>query len=183
MNQPLHLHGVEHLGRPIDEVVDRLRRDASTLVDAATRTALAATSEDRVGFRMATEPGLDTRLEGDGMGLLRVSWNDDTGRWPPAGRFPFAVEPTSRWWHREEEETGWPTMVLLIVATPTVAGTRLAVWSTREPGVDVTTNRIDRHRRDRLARRAVEQFLPALAGLLAAVEDSPDRASVTSLPA
>lgn len=67
-------------------------------------------------------------------------------------------------------------MTLQVVVTPGAGsspgarhagGTRLAVLSTRTPGVDVTTNRIDRQRRDRLARAAVEQFLVALAGLLA----------------
>lgn len=165
----LHLHAVEHVDRPVDEVVDRLRRGAHTLADDATRAAFVATGDARAGFP-GTPPRVDTRHHDDGMAVISVSWNDDAGHWPPPGRFPFATDPTSPWWHREEERTGWPSITLQIVVTPGSTGTRLAVLSTRAPGVDVSTNRIDRHRRDRLARTAVEQFLVALADLLAPAE-------------
>ena len=175
----LHLHAVRHLDRPVDEVAGRLRWDVATLATAATASALDATADARVGFESDAAPRVDVRVPDEGMAVASVSWNDDAGRWPPAGRFPFATDPTSPWWHREEERTGWPTMTLQVVVTPhrrpgpgadpAVAGTRLAVFSTRTPGVDVSTNRIDRYRRDRLARAAVEAFLDELADLLAPV--------------
>ncbi|HSK23979.1 MAG TPA: hypothetical protein VK906_12420 [Egicoccus sp.] len=171
MTSALHLHTVRHVDRPIDEVVTRLRQDIHALADAATASALDATSDVRAGFALDVTPRVDARVHDDGMAVVSVTWNDDSGRWPPAGPFPFAIDPTSPWWHREEEHTGWPTMTLQVVVTPTVRGSRLAVLSTRTPGVDVSTNRIDRHRRDRLARAAVEQFLDALAELLAPVAE------------
>lgn len=175
MTTPMHLHAIASLDRPIDEVVARLRTDAAPLAVTATRTAFEQTADLRTGFREAAAPRVDARTADDGMASVEVTWNDDTGRWPPAGRFPFALDPTSPWWHREEERTGWPTMTLQVVASPTATGTRLAVFSTRTPGVDLTTNRFDRQRRDRLARAAVEQFLAALRDLLAA-----DRGSVAA---
>lgn len=168
MTSALHLHAVEHLDRPVGEVVACLRADADRLAATATTTAFERTADVRAGFRDASAPRVDVRITDDGLATIEVTWNDDAGRWPVPGRFPFALDPTSPWWHREEERTGWPTMTMQVVATPTATGTRLAVLSTRTPGVDVSTNRIDRHRRDRLARAAVAQFAVALRDLLVA---------------
>lgn len=166
MATALHLHAVEHLDRPLHEVVGDLRRDVDALALAATRAAVDATEADRTTFGDTTEPRVAARAHDDGMAVVSVTWNDDTGRWPVPGRFPFALDPTSPWWHREEERTGWPTITLQVVATPSRSGTRLAILSSRAPGIDMSNNRVDRHRRDRLARLAVQQFLTALSGLL-----------------
>lgn len=159
-----HLHATRPLARPASAVVTRLRANGPALVaDATERALIAVTPQLRDGsFQRPAAPRIETEILTGGPATIRVTWNrNDADRWPPATR--FATRPTSRWWRTDEEETGWPTATLDIVVEPRAAGSQLAVLSSRPPGTDQSTNRIDKQLRDRIARAAIDEFLDALA--------------------
>jgi hypothetical protein len=169
VHAPTHLHALEPVARPAGEVREVLRTDGTTLVAGATSLALAAVTPLLLQgrFRRPAAPRSEIELPADGPAVVRVAWNrDPADHWPPATG--FATRPTSRWWRSDEEETGWPSGTFDLVVEPREHGCRLAVLSSRPPGTDTSTNRIDRHLRDRIARDAVQEFVAALAALVEA---------------
>ncbi len=157
-------HATRQLHMTASDALASLRLDGPALAADATASARAALApllrEGR--FRRPAGPRLETEVVLSGLVALRVTWNrNDADRWPPSST--FATRPTSRWWRSDEEETGWPTATIDVVVEPRAQGCRLAALSTRPPGTDLSTNRIDRHLRDRIARTAIEGFLTALA--------------------
>jgi hypothetical protein len=164
-----YLQATRPLVRPASLVAATLRADGPALATEATGRAVAEVqSLLRDGsFRRAAAPRVDTEILASGPATIRVAWNrDDAGRQPSPS--PSASGPTSSWWRTEEEETGWPTATIEILVEPRRDGCQLAALSDRQPGTDLSTNRIDKHLRDRLARAAVERFLDALAADLEA---------------
>jgi hypothetical protein len=162
-----HLHATRPVARHASDVVTELRRNCPALAADATEHALAAIEPllRDGGFQRPATPRTETEVLTGGPATIRVTWNrNGTDRWPPSTR--FATRPTSRWWRTDEEETGWPTATLDILVEPRATGSRIAVLSSRPPGTDQSTNRIDRRLRDRIARAAVEAFLDALATTL-----------------
>jgi hypothetical protein len=152
--------------RPAHEVAAALRSGGPVMVAAATASAIDALRPSLTAgqFRRPAAPRVETAPLAAGPAVLRVVWGTED-RWPPAGR--FATHPTSRYWRTDEEETGWPTATIDLSVEPYGDGARLVATSDRSPGVDLSTNRVDRHVRDRLARDAIGRFLVALGGLVA----------------
>jgi hypothetical protein len=148
---PLHVHLTVPLPVACETAFDRLRGDLEALTTAATAEAIATTAPlaRAGGFRATALPSVHARLTtGDELSAAVVSWTGD------------------------EEATGWPSLALELVVTPAVGGRgRLAVLSARHPGCDLSTNRIDKLWRDRLARTAVHAFATTLARSLGDVDD------------
>jgi hypothetical protein len=169
-----------HLGpsRPVQaratSTAERLRADGGQLARTATAAAVTRVRPLLEGgrFRRPAAPRVETHLPPDADPVaLRVVWDrNDADRWPPATR--FAGRPTSPWWRTDEEETGWPTASIDVLVTPHDDGALLTALVDRSPGYDRSTNRIDKHDRDRVAHAAIEGFVDTLASLLSA---DPDR--------
>lgn len=163
-----YLHATRPVRRSASDVRAALHAAGAALAADATTAAVASVGPQlrRGAFLRPGSPRVETEILRTGPAAIRVTWNrNEADRWPPAG--PFATRPTSRWWRTDEEETGWPAVTLEIIVEPREQGAQLAAVSGRPPGTDTSTNRIDRHLRDRIARDAVEAFLGALAALLA----------------
>ena len=151
---PTFLHDTVTVPAPAEDVVRRLLDDPYGRAVRATDTALdqvapilaAGRFRDPARPTVAVRPATD-----DELGAVIVQWDD-------------VEQPRPHL--RREDATGWPTMTLTLVATPVDAGTRLAVLSPREPGYDLSVNRVDKHVRDQLARAAVHAFLAATAAEL-----------------
>jgi hypothetical protein len=148
---PVHVHTTVALAVSPEAAHDRLHGDVAALAAAATADAIATTAPlaRTGGFRATALPGVHARPpKEDGLPAAVVVWTGD------------------------EEATGWPSMVLELVVTPAGGGrSRLAVLSARHPGCDLSTNRIDKVWRDRLARTAVHAFATALARALEHADD------------
>ena len=146
MSIPIHAHQDVPVAASPGDVCRRLHADGHTLVVSATAAALTAGEPLREagGFRSRALPIVDTRPpDDDEVGCLVVRWGGD------------------------EDATGWPSLDLWVVPSPTPdGGSRLLLLSPRHPGVDLSTNRVDKQWRERLARTAVRSFATALAGLL-----------------
>jgi hypothetical protein len=161
---PSYVHATAPLRRPAARVHAVLRTDGPALVAEATERAVAAVGPllQQGRFRRPAAPRVETHIPPSGPAAIRVTWNrNEDDRWPPST--PFAARPTSRWWHRDEEESGWPTVTIDLFVEPRDRGSRIAATSTRRPGTDTSTNRVDRHLRDRIARAALDEFVTALA--------------------
>jgi hypothetical protein len=155
------------VSRRAADVDATLRADGPALAALATAQAIAAAAPlQREGrFRRPPSPRVETAVADRGPAAIRVTWDHDPpDAWPP--RAGFATRPTSSWWRTGEEETGWPVADLDLVVEPSSSGARVTAVSSRPPGVDLSTNRVDRHLRDRLARAAIDRFLDALVLLL-----------------
>jgi hypothetical protein len=147
MSIPVHVHATTATQLGADEVVRRLATSPDLLATAATGRAYEATRTLAAagGFRSHAAPTVTTRPpEGDELGALVVRWTGD------------------------EDATGWPSMLAWIVPTATADGTRVALLSPRHPGVDLSTNRVDKRWRDKLARTAASAFLTGVVELLQA---------------
>lgn len=171
---PAHLQATRRVDRPASEIHAVLHAEGPALVTSATTSAVVSLRAllERGGFVDAAAPRVETSIPPAGPATIRVIWNrNGADRWPPVT--PFAFRPTSRWWRTDEERTGWPTATIDIVVEPRGRGAQLAAVSTRPPGTDLSTNRIDRHLRDRIARTAVEEFLAALAADLVRPRPTP----------
>lgn len=158
-----HLQATRRIAQPASRVDDLLRTEGRRLVTDATAAAVEATStlhERR--FRRPVGPDLTVRSGDVTSAVLRVGWDADAPPATTSGTFPG----TARWWRAPEEATGWPTATFDLLVEPRAGGCQLAVLSDRPPGVDLSTNRIDRHLRDQLAREAFERFAEALGHLL-----------------
>jgi hypothetical protein len=165
-----------HLGpsRPVPadttSTAARLRADGGHLARAATAATVTRVGPllDGGRFRRLAAPRIETHLPADDDPVaLRVVWDrNHADHWPPAT--PFAGRPTSPWWRTDEEETGWPTASIDLLVTPHDDGALLTALVDRAPGYDRSTNRIDKHDRDRVAHAAIEGFVDTLASLLAA---------------
>jgi hypothetical protein len=169
-----YLQATRSVARSASEVHATLQTDGAVLAEAATAQAVTAVAPllEAAGLRRPPAPLVATRVPDRGPAALRVTWDHDRpDRWPPAT--PFATRPTSRWWRTGEEETGWPVATLDVVVEPRAGGTQVTVVSDRTPGVDLSTNRVDKRARDQAARAAIERFLDALVTLLGAGVDAP----------
>lgn len=145
MAVPVHVHATVPVEASPDEVGRRLAADGPTIAARATATALEVVEPlAAVGrFRAPALPTVEGRPPSEGeLGCLTVSW------------------------HGDEEATGWPTMTAWLVPTAAPTGTRLALLSTRRPGYDLSTNRVDKLSRDRLGRTAMRSFLRAAAHIV-----------------
>jgi hypothetical protein len=160
----LHLQATRRLASHASQVDAALRADGVRLVTEATARAVTATTglRERGRFRRPADPHVTVRVEDLGPATLRASWDAERRPTPTSGTFPGA----SRWWRPEEEATGWPTATFDLLVEPRPNGCQLAVLSDRPVGADLSTNRGDRHVRDRLARDAFGCFLEGLGGLL-----------------
>lgn len=150
-DSPTYLHDVVTLAAPVEDVVRQLLDDPLGRATRATDIAVAeAVSLLTAGaFRASADPRVAVRpATDDELGAVVVQWDDVEQRWPHL---------------RREDATGWPTMTLTLAATPARRGSRLAVLSPREPGYDLSVNRVDKHVRDQLVRAAVTSFLTAIA--------------------
>ena len=146
---PFHVHARVSVPGSAAEVLERLRTDPQPLAEQATSLAFerAAPILSEGSFRTPSGPRVAAEVgREEGLGVLVVQWYVD------------------------EEASGWPPMTLEVMVTTDGAGTDLAVVSVREPGYDLSRNRIDRSARDRLARGAVSHFLDALAEQLSPAE-------------
>jgi hypothetical protein len=79
-------------------------------------------------------------------------------------------EPATVWirWCSDEEATGWPELDLALLVEAHGDHARLAVLSRREPGYDLSLNRIDKHQRHRILQQAGADLAAALADRLPA---------------
>jgi hypothetical protein len=161
-----HIGPARSVPAPATPVTGRLRGDADRLVRAATATAVARLQPllTRGRFHRPAVPTVATRLpDGDAIALQVLWGRDDADQWPPC----TAGRPTSRWWRTGEEETGWPTATIDLVVTPAGdARAHLTALVDRAPGYDTSTNRVDKHLRDRIARTAIDELVEALVALL-----------------
>lgn len=146
MTIPVHVHVTLSVARDAALVAERLRTSPSALSAAATADALRAGADlmGAAGFRAGALPTVEARAPADDeIGHLVVRWRGD------------------------EDATGWPAMTIWVVALPDGDGTsKLALLSPRHPGYDLSTNRVDKLWRDRLARTAVRSFGVALRHML-----------------
>lgn len=145
MTTPVHVHGTVPMMHSPEEVGEYLRANAHLLAVVATaRAHESVTSLARSGgFRSRAVPSVEARLsEDDELGCVTVRWDGD------------------------EDATAWPAMTSWLVPLWATSGSRLALVSPRHPGVDLSTNRIDKLWRDRLARTAVHAFLTTIAQLI-----------------
>ncbi len=130
---PLFLHHQVATAADPDGLRAALTRDVADLADRATTGAVVRASETlRAGrFRKAAAPLVEGRRATPGeLGVIRIGWRS------------------------EEEASGWPDMELALIVTAGADGAHLGVLSSREPGYDMSLNRIDRHQRDQLLRQA-----------------------------
>ncbi len=130
---PLFLHHQVATAADPDQLRRVLTGDAARVAHRATTAALVRAGETlRAGrFRKVAEPLVEGRKAMPGeLGVIRIGWRSD------------------------EEATGWPEMELALIVTAGADGAHLGVMSSREPGYDMSLNRIDRHQRDQLLRQA-----------------------------
>lgn len=153
MSIPVHVHATTATALPAAEFVHLLRTSPDLLATAATARAHEATRTLAAsgGFRSQAAPIVSTRAPEDGeLGTLVVRWSGD------------------------EDATGWPSMLAWVVPTVTADGPRVALLSPRHPGVDLSTNRVDKRWRDKLARTAASAFLTGLVELVESTSASAD---------
>ncbi len=151
---PLFLHHQAATSIDPGELRGALTSDVAGVADRATAGAVLRASETlRAGrFRTVAAPLVEGRAATPGeLGVIRIGWNSD------------------------EEATGWPAMELALIVSAGDDGASLAVLSSREPGYDMSLNRIDRHQRDQLLQQAGAAVASAVLE-----EVSDDRASAES---
>lgn len=155
MTIPIHVHETLRVAASPDAVAAHLRAAPESYSTTATAEALT-TNEALMrsgGFRARALPTVEARL-------------------PEAGEVGTLVTR----WHGDEDATGWPAMTLTTLVVAAADGTTELVFvSPRHPGVDLSTNRIDKVWRDRLARGAVRAFATSLHRLLEAATDRSSR--------
>lgn len=78
-------------------------------------------------------------------------------------------EPATVWirWSGDEEATGWPEMDLALLIDTHDAGARLVVLSPREPGYDLSRNRVDKQQRHQILQQAGADLATVVADRLA----------------
>ncbi len=94
-------------------------------------------------------------------------------------------EPASVWigWRSDEEATGWPDLDLAILVEAHDHGSRLLVLSPREPGYDLSVNRIDKQQRHQILARAGADLAATIHNELAEVPPVPAPAPARPLAA
>jgi hypothetical protein len=123
--RPMFVHHVEALPIAADELAQALRRDPL----AAATDATTAAREDLLTplvagrFRTAPDPRLRVRPIPEARGVLELAW------------------------HADEEATGWPDIALTVTVAASDVGSQLLISSPREPGYDLSLNRIDKQPR------------------------------------
>jgi hypothetical protein len=128
---PLFVHHLRPSGLDPDAVLatltdapDVLAARITDQVSSRARTPLAAGR-----FRFEPDPTVEARLIGpNGTGALHVGWSSN------------------------EEATGWPQLQLAIGVEATARGSRLMVLAAREPGYDLSRNRVDKAQRHQVLR-------------------------------
>ncbi len=151
---PLFLHHQGVVAADPDALRVALTGDVAGVADRATAGAVVRASETlRAGrFGKVAAPLVEGRAATPGeLGVIRIGWQSD------------------------EEATGWPEMELALIVTASADGAHLGVLSSREPGYDMSLNRIDRHQRDQLLQQA-----GAAVGAAVLEEVSGDRATAES---
>lgn len=163
MTIPIHLHQRVPIQMNPSQVAARLRSAPSAYSAAATADALDAVADlaRAGGFRARALPTVQARAPSDTeFGSMVVVWSGD------------------------EDATGWPAMTLWVVATPAGDGwSDLVILSPRHPGYDLSTNRVDKVWRDRLARTAVRAFAISLRRLLESGVEPPEHPADAALAA
>ena len=138
---PMFVHHLQAFDGEPGAVHDHLITDLQGLAERATSAALASARKTlHAGrFRAPAAPTIETRSA-------------------PAG------EPASAWirWRGDEEATGWPQIEFALLVEARPAGSRLALLSTREPGYDLSRQRIDKRQRDEILRTAGPALTAAL---------------------
>lgn len=126
-------HFVHHL-RPLDGDAVALLRDLVSDGDDLAAAATAEAIERARGplaagrFRAPAEPRVTARpARPDELGSLRIGWKVD------------------------QESTGWPRQELALDVELVADGARLVVLADREPGHDLSVNRVDKHHRHAIA--------------------------------
>ncbi len=162
MALPLHVHETLTMRCDAVSVAERLRAAPTELATAATADAIRTGADLLRGGRFPARalPRVESRLPDGELGSLVVRWSGD------------------------EEATGWPAMTLWVLVLPAADGaSTLALLSPRHPGYDLSTNRVDKVWRDRLARTAVRSFGTALRRLVEAdrCDRAPDPAPALAL--
>lgn len=144
--RPLFVHGDVVLPHHPAEIADLLAAEAPGLLERASAAAVAGAAPALEAGRFRTTARPVTRIVGDdahGLGVLTFRWQVD------------------------EEATGWPAMSVTLVAAAAPGGTRVVALSPREPGYDLSRNRLDKAARARISRDAVSGALATLAEDLA----------------
>ena len=144
----VHLHTTRFLPQAVEDVLGQLETDPQGLAERATSAALDAATPILVAGRFRSPAAPDVRAR--------------------TGRAPELAALVVRW-EADEEASGWPPMTLDLVVTPTAEGTRLTVLSEREPGYDLSRNRLDKAERDQTVSVAVSSFLDAIVEVLSPV--------------
>ena len=143
---PMFLHGLRRVGASPTDVLAHLDAEPQALAERATEAVVERAAEVLAAgrFRAPAQPQVHVERPAAGEhGALRIRWTGD------------------------EEATGWPVLTLSLVVEPHDAGTRLTLISPREPGYDLSVNRVDKAQRDEVLRRAGENLADALTAELA----------------
>lgn len=158
---PRFLHHLCVTGHEPDRLRALLLADPTGLAERATRVAVvrAADALRAGGFRAPAAPRVGVRPGRTGvLGVLDLSWEGD------------------------EEATGWPRLTCTVLVEAYEAGSRLAVLSSREPGYDLSLNRIDRFARHQVLRQAGADLAAAIVGELDAAPRTAGRGVRVAAP-
>lgn len=151
---PLFVHHLEPLDGQPGVLRDLLMADLTGLAERATAVAVQRARDllEAGRFRARAGPTVQTRPARPG-------------------------EPVCAWigWRSDEEATGWPEVDLALLVEAHDAGSRLVVLSPREPGYDLSVNRMDKRQRHQILARAGADLAVAIRDAL--VERSPVRAA------
>lgn len=158
--RPVFVHHLQTVHLDPDELAHRLTDDPAVLAADVTTAAINAAAEPLAAgrFRAPATPRADVHETPAGqLGVLELGWASD------------------------EEATGWPRMSLVLAVEAAPGGSRLAVLSTREPGYDLSLNRIDKHQRDQVIRDVGYHVTEAILGRLPSVSARPSMLAGDSL--
>jgi hypothetical protein len=140
--RPVFLHHLQDLDADPDAARDWLLAGLDDLAMTATAAAVshADAALDAGRFRASARPHIETR---------------------PAR----PDEPATVWirWVSDEEATGWPQLDLGLLIEAYRDRARLAVLSPREPGYDLSLNRLDKHQRHQILQQASATLAAAFA--------------------
>ena len=141
--RPIFVHHVEALSTDPATLAAHLLSNAHGLAGRVTDAVLeAATAPLAAGrFRQQPDPDVHVATTAPGsVGVLDLGWTSD------------------------EEATGWPQITLTLAVEAAEDGTsRLVVLSEREPGYDLSTNRLDKRARDLILRELGAHVATAVA--------------------
>ena len=162
--RPILLHHLQPLPLDPATLARHLMLDSHGLAARATHAALEAAAAPLAAGRFRRRPAPDihvTPTSPGSTGVLDLGWTSD------------------------EEATGWPQITLtLAVEAASDGASRLLVLSAREPGYDLSVNRIDKRACDQILRGLGEHVARAVAGQVSStVEMSSDADTTRQEPA